>query len=110
METSNSQEREVKQDVFAGQAYEKETIINFNNAEKAASYYTLNFHKRKELLEHAEKYPEQVKIVSDNGEAIEASLPKRWIKIRPPRELTDEQRARLSEQGKRLAQMQKMQK
>lgn len=76
METSSSQEREVEQDVFAGQAYEKETIINFNNAEKAASYYTLNFHKRKELLELAEKYPEQVKIVSDNGEAIEALLPK----------------------------------
>lgn len=67
----------------------KDTVISFDNMEKEASYYTLNFNKRKELLELAEKYPEQVKIVSDNGEAIEALLPKGWIKIQPPRELTD---------------------
>lgn len=54
--------------------------------------------------------PTVIIVVALSAVAIEALLPKRWIKIRPPRELTDEQRARLSEQGKRLAQMQKMQK
>ena len=35
--------------------------------------------------------------------AVEATFPKTWIKIRPPRILTDEQRAELSERGKMLA-------
>ena len=30
-------------------AYEKETVINFNNAEQNASCYTLNTHKRQML-------------------------------------------------------------
>ena len=38
METRNFQEKDVEHDAFSGQAYEKETIINFNNAEKEASY------------------------------------------------------------------------
>ena len=98
-----------KEQVY-GSAFERETIINFNNAEAEASYYTLNYNKRKELLELAEKYPEQVRIVSDNGECIEAVLPKRWIKIRPPREMSEERRAELVMRGRRLAEMQKLRK
>ena len=39
-------------------AYEKETVINFNNAEQNASCYTLNTHKRQMLLNLAEEYPD----------------------------------------------------
>lgn len=84
-------------------AYETETIINFNNGEKEASYYTLNVHKKQMLRDLAKERPDAVKIKEYPSGAVEATFPKTWIKIRPPRILTDEQRAELSERGKMLA-------
>ena len=88
-------------------AYERETIINFNNAESTATYYTLNYHKRRELLKLAEKFPDDVRITKDDGNVLEAVFPKKWIKIRPPAQISEETRARLVESGKALAEMQR---
>ena len=87
----------------SGTAYERETVINFNNAEKEASYYTLNYGKRQMLLRLAEEYPDDVKIVSQRDDMVEAILPKSWIKVRPPRKMTEEERQKLVERGKALA-------
>lgn len=84
-------------------AYEKETIINFNNAEQNASCYTLNIHKRQMLLNLAEEYPDDVKIISKRDDMVEVTLPKKWVKIRPPRKLTEEQRVNAVERGRALA-------
>lgn len=84
-------------------AYEKETIINFNNAEQNASCYTLNTHKRQMLLNLAEEYPDDVKIISKRDDMVEVTFPKKWVKIRPPRKLTEEQRVNAVERGKALA-------
>lgn len=84
-------------------AYEKETIINFNNAEQNASYYTLNIHKRQMLLNLAEEYPDDVKIISKRDDMVEVTFPKKWVKIRPPRKLTEEQRVNAVERGRALA-------
>lgn len=84
-------------------AYEKETVINFNNAESTASYYTLNSAKRQMLLNLAKEYPDDVKITKKTDDMVEAVFPKSWIKVRPPRKLTDDQRAELVERGKALA-------
>lgn len=86
-----------------GAGYEKETIINFNNAESVASYYTLNHNKRQMLIKLAKEYPDEVKIISQTEDSIEASFPKSWIKIRPPRKMTEEERERMVERGKALA-------
>lgn len=84
-------------------AYEKETIINFNNAEQNASCYTLNTHKRQMLLNLAEEYPDDVKIISKRDDMGEVTFPKKWVKIRPPRKLTEEQRVNAVERGRALA-------
>lgn len=84
-------------------AYEKETIINFNNAEQSASCYTLNIQKRQMLLNLAEEYPDDVKIISKRNDMVEVTFPKKWVKIRPPRKLTEEQRVNAVERGRALA-------
>ena len=48
----------------------------------------------------AEKYPEECEIVAVNksageGESICAHIPTGWVKINPPRKLTDEQKEEL---------------
>lgn len=84
-------------------AYEKETVINFNNAEQNASCYTLNTHKRQMLLNLAGEYPDDVKIISKRDDMVEVTFPKKWVKIRPPRKLTEEQRVNAVERGRALA-------
>lgn len=84
-------------------AYEKETVINFNNAEQNASCYTLNTHKRQMLLNLAEEYPDDVKIISKRDDMVEVTFPKKWVKIRPPRKLTEEQCVNAVERGRALA-------
>lgn len=84
-------------------AYEKETVINFNNAEQNASCYTLNTHNRQMLLNLAEEYPDDVKIISKRDDMVEVTFPKKWVKIRPPRKLTEEQRVNAVERGRALA-------
>ena len=84
-------------------AYEKETVINFNNAAQNASFYTLNTHKRQMLLNLAEEYPDDVKIISKRDDMVEVTFPKKWVKIRPPRKLTEEQRVNAVERGRALA-------
>lgn len=96
-------ESEIDRDLRFSIAAEKETIINFNNAEQEASYYTLNLNKRAQILQLAEEYPDDVHIIRQSDDMVEATLPKKWIKIRPPRKLTDEEREIMVERGKKLA-------
>lgn len=102
-EEATEVEEQGSDDTFRGCAFERETIINFNNAEKTASYYTLNYGKRQMLLELAKEYPNDVKIIAQREDMVEATLPKSWIKVRPPRKMTEEERQKLVERGRALA-------
>jgi len=77
--------------------YERETIINFNEAEGMASVYTHNKALRRRLEQLAQERPEECKLfkVTRWGEAVEYYIPKSWIKVSPPRKLhiSEEQRA-----------------
>ena len=46
---------------------EKETIINFNEAERTASIYTHNEALKRQLLEQCQSHPEQVRQTAANG-------------------------------------------
>ena len=74
-------------------AYERETVINFCDAEKKASYYTRNRSRMQELRNLAAEYPDDVKLTIDMEDCVEAELPKKWVK----------RRAIMVENGKRLA-------
>lgn len=64
---------------------EKETVINFNEAERTASVYTHN-------AALCQTHPEQVRQTADNGwGGLTFELPKKWLKVSPPRKPTPAQ-------------------
>ena len=65
---------------------EKETIINFNEAERTASIYTHNEALKRQLLELSQSHPEQVRQVAANAwGGLTFDLPKKWLKVSPTR-------------------------
>lgn len=75
-------------------AYEKETIINYNEGEPTASVYTHNRALRRTLDKLAQERPDNCHIdkVSHDGAATDYTVPKMWIKIRPPRIASEAQK------------------
>ena len=72
---------------------EQETVINFNEAEGTASVYTHNAALKEQLLVLCQSYPEQVRQTADNGRGgLTFALPKKWLKVTPPRVLSPAQR------------------
>jgi len=73
---------------------EKETVVNFNEAERMASVYTHNKALKRQLLELCRTHPEQIHQTAANAwGGLTFELPKKWLKITPPRVLTPTQRA-----------------
>ena len=70
---------------------ELETVIVIEPPEKRASVYTNYNAEINKLRKLAEKNPD-IKIVRDEGDAIEIELPSNWISIRKPRKLSEEQK------------------
>lgn len=82
--------------------YEQETIILFNEAEKTTSVYTHNRALIRKLEKLAEDRPDDCRRVKTNheGEAVDFTIPKGWIRIYPPRvaaPLTEEQKQKRRE-------------
>jgi hypothetical protein len=80
----------------------KETSINYLNVDEAATFCSSEKKWINKILALHQKHPEQVQIVhypEDNGGMIYAHLPKKWIKVTPPRQLnyTEEQKAAMVE-------------
>lgn len=81
-------------------AYERETIINYNDDEKTAVVYTCNQTLRKRMDAIAPERPDDCKRTKNNEFHAEYEIPKKWIKILPNRILTEEERQLLSERMK----------
>ncbi len=72
---------------------EKETIITFNEAETTAEVFTYRPSLIRQLDGLAEERPTEATRVKANAEGgVTFIVPKTWVKIRPKRILTDEQR------------------
>ena len=78
--------------------YERETIVNYNEAESTASVYT---HSRKlqNKLNKLLNERTDIKVVKGNDDWTQYEVPKNWIKVSPPRQVnyTDEQKAAMAE-------------
>ena len=73
---------------------EKETVINFNEAERTASIYTCNEALKRQLLGLCRTHPEQVcQTAANDWGGLTFELPKKWLRVAPPRVLTPAQRA-----------------
>lgn len=81
--------------------YEKETIINFSEADKTASVYTHNEALKAQLLGLCGTHPEQARQTGGNGYGgMTFEIPKKWLKIKPPRVLSEKQRAVLEKMNR----------
>ena len=81
--------------------YEQETIFNYNQEEKTASCYTHDPALIRKLDRICEK--DEAITVSREGDGWkEYTFPKSWLKVRPPRQLSDEQRQNLANRMKSM--------
>lgn len=65
----------------------------FNEEEPQASVYTYNRSLQKNLRELSEKFPQNVTFEREDGRGGETFLiPKKWIKVRAPRIVSEEER------------------
>ena len=71
---------------------EKETIATFNEAERTVSVYTHNEALKRQLLTLCREYAGKVRQTADNGQGgLTFVLPKKWLKVSPPRKPTPAQ-------------------
>lgn len=78
--------------------FERESIFNFNEAEETMSVYTHNRALRRKLEQLAQDRPEECRLyrVTHWNEAVEYYVPKSWVHIYPPRQISEEQRAAMA--------------
>ena len=79
---------------------EQETIITFNELEKNAVCYTANRKLTQKLEEMRTKSP-SVQLVREDEYGRTYTFPKKWIKVKMPREISGEERQKLIERAKR---------
>lgn len=81
--------------------YEQETIFNYNQEEKTASCYTHDPSLIRKLDKLAEN-DEAIIVVREGDGWKEYNLPKKYLKVRPPRKLSDEQREEMANRMKSM--------
>lgn len=74
--------------------FEKETILNFNEGEKTASVYTYNTPMRRRLDQLLKTRPDEISVVRSGEDFTEYVVPKKWIKVSPPRRVSEEAKER----------------
>lgn len=80
--------------------YEQETIINYNQEEKTAFCFTHDLALIRKLDEFA-RNGEAITVVREGDGWKEYKFPKKCVKVRFPRKLSDEQRREMAERMKR---------
>lgn len=79
---------------------ELETIISYNETPELADIETPNVKLKNRLAECMKEYPNDMKFLGSNGEFDRYLVPKKWIKVKPPRKMTEEQRAAAAERAR----------
>ena len=77
--------------------YEQETIINFNEAATTASVYTHNkaLIRKLDKLSHERPGDCHRQRTDSDGKSVVFTVPKSWVKVSPPRRLTEAQKEQL---------------
>lgn len=75
--------------------YERETIILYNEAEKTAMIDTCNPSLIKRMDKCCTEYAD-CSLVKKDEYGAKYVCPKKWVKVRPPRQLSDAQRREMA--------------
>ena len=68
---------------------ETETIITYNVEDSMANIYTVNKTDMKKIQKMIDA-GESVNIIRQTEDILEVEVPKKWVKIRPPRKMSEE--------------------
>ena len=79
--------------------YEMETIYNYNQEEPLASCYTMDKALIRRLDALAEKHKEITVLRAGEG-VREYTFHKKWLKVRAPKKLSDEQRENMAKRAR----------
>lgn len=76
---------------------EQETIINYNNEEAEADIFTYD----RRLITRLKKAG--VELIDNNGDgSYSCKVPKKWVKVSPPKKVSEEARAKFAERSKKM--------
>ena len=78
----------------------KVKYVNFNDEEKIAKISTAQDVWKRKIKLLAQEHPDEVKILSEDKYILIADVPKKYIKVRPPRFVSEEQRLAAAERLK----------
>ena len=82
---------------------EQETIVNICAADnKRAGVYTCIPKDLRRMWKLYKEYPDKVKLITDNKHASEFEIPAEWVKIRPKRKVSEEQKTAAAERLARI--------
>lgn len=70
---------------------ERETIILYNEEEQTAEVYTCNEAMKRKLTKLHEDGTEGITFVRSDEYSVTYTVPKKWVKIKPPAKRTDKQ-------------------
>ena len=81
----------------------KETAVNYIVGEKIATFYTAEKIYIDYIKEWVKEYPNDIKIEYKNKDgSLICQIPKSWVKIKPPRKMSEEQRERAAERFRKM--------
>ena len=76
---------------------ERETIICFNEQSSTARVFTYNRKMSNYLREQASNPQTSCRLLEDNlNGGLTFEVPKKWVKVRRPRQISEEQRAEMA--------------
>lgn len=79
-----------------------ENVIEWERDQERASLTLCQRRTINRIKELAEKYPEECQILAQNKDgSIFAHIPVKWIRINPPKQLSENQRAAIAERMRR---------
>lgn len=82
---------------------ERETVIVFNESDKEAEVFTYNGRMQRDLGKLAKERPDEVKCIKTNEEGASTyRIPKKWVKVRASRILTEDQMERAVEKARNM--------
>ena len=81
---------------------ERETTVNYTDADSVATVMSYNADMASRLKKLLAERPDEVTLVWESEGGVEVRVPKKWIKIIPSRELTEKQREHLADMQKRF--------